>query len=80
MARTPKADLINALQKSEDDICERTLARLREQAEALGTTVDALLPEVIPETRARLTDYMKRKAQGTGFAKFVSPVSFMGHE
>jgi hypothetical protein len=68
-----KTNAYYLLQKEEDDLCERTLKRLREQAEALGTTTEALLEEVIPNTRERLKAYLSRKAQGSStnrFAKF----------
>lgn len=46
--------------RTEDAICDRTLKRLIEQAEALGVTPEELLKDVLPETRARLLAYIER--------------------
>ena len=49
--------------QDEDEICERTLRRLQEHADAMGITLEAALTEVIPDTRKRLTAYMARKVR-----------------
>lgn len=48
--------------QAEDEVCERTLKRLREHAEVMGISLEEALQDVIPESRGLLTEYMTRKA------------------
>lgn len=48
--------------QEEDELCERTLRRLQEHADAMGISLETALTDVIPDTRKRLTAYMGRKA------------------
>ena len=66
------------MQQAEDEVCERTISRLREHAEAMSVTFDRALEDVIPDTKKRLISYMERKAiaerDAKGFLPFKSAV------
>ena len=56
----PKTEAYEMLLDMEDDICARTLARVDEQASALGITRAELWPQLPSDTRVRLDRYLKR--------------------
>lgn len=58
----PKTEAYEALIDMENDICARTLARVDEQAAALGFTRAELWPQLLDATRTRLDRYLKRLA------------------
>lgn len=47
--------------RAEDALCERTMHRLRQHAEAMGITIDEAMRDVIPDTRKRLVAYLARR-------------------
>lgn len=47
--------------KAENEICERTLRRLQEHADAMGISLEVALKDVIADTRTRLVEYMQRR-------------------
>lgn len=48
-------------QQVEDEICERTLRRLQEHADAMNVSLEKALKDVLPDTRKRLVAYMARR-------------------
>lgn len=61
------------MQQAEDEVCERTLARLKEHAAAMDIAVERALDDVIPETKRRLVAYMERKRIAERDAKGFLP-------
>lgn len=68
-------DAYSLMQQAEDEICERTLRRLQEHAEAMFITLEKALEDVIPDTRKRLVAYMARKARAAREAGGFAPMT-----
>ena len=62
LTHTETLPLMERQMTAEDEICERTLERLKEHAETMAITLEKALADVIPDTRTRLVAYMARQA------------------